>query len=169
MKKLWIIPVIIFNTAIAVQAQSKIAHVDSQQLLDNMPSRKKGLNEINDLSNKGAQELKQLNDKIEKEYKDYLARRGSQSENINKYDEDRIQKMQNDMLARETQIQEEVNTRTTAISDRVLATVKKAVELVAVRKGLDYVLDISNTLFARGADITQEVLAEILRLDPANN
>ena len=51
----------------------------------------------------------------------------------------------------------------------ILGMVQKAVEIVAERKKLSYVIDESVTLYFKGGvDITSEVIAELLKLDAAN-
>ncbi|MBI3240123.1 MAG: hypothetical protein HYZ43_14965, partial [Flavobacteriia bacterium] len=47
----------------------------------------------------------------------------------------------------------------------ILKTVKDAVDIVAKKKGLNYVIDESSTLFASGSNITNEVIPELMRLD----
>jgi outer membrane protein len=96
MKKLFILTSILFLVGFSVIGQSKLAHVNTQALIDTMPSRIKAMKEINELSQKGEQELKELETQLEKAYNEYLTRKPTQSEAMNQYDESRLQKMQQD-------------------------------------------------------------------------
>ena len=42
---------------------------------------------------------------------------------------------------------------------------QEGVKVVAERKKINYVLDLSTTLYASGEDITKEVIVEVLRLE----
>ena len=165
MKKLFFALVIALTTVTAAQAQSKIAHVNSQTLLDTLPSRKAAIAEINELSRRADEELKAMEANLEKEYNAYMARRPNQTAAMNQYDEGRLAKMQADMQAREQEINQILQTMSSELNEVILKTVKDAVDLVAKRKGLNYVIDESSTLFANGTNITNEVIPELLRID----
>jgi Skp family chaperone for outer membrane proteins len=50
----------------------------------------------------------------------------------------------------------------------ILDRVQKSIDIVADRKKLNYVLDVSATMYAKGGiDITSEVITELLLLDAA--
>ena len=52
------------------------------------------------------------------------------------------------------------------LNNPILERIQKAVEIVADRKKLSYVIDISTTLYHKGGiDLTPEVMVELLRLD----
>jgi outer membrane protein len=165
MKKLFFALVIALTTVTAAQAQSKIAHVNSQTLLDTLPSRKAAIAEINELSRRADEELKTMEANLEKEYNAYMARRATQTAAMNQYDEGRLAKMQADMQAREQEINQILQTMSSELNEVILKTVKDAVDLVAKKKGLNYVIDESSTLFANGSNITNEVIPELLRID----
>lgn len=165
MKKLFFALVIALTTVTAAQAQSKIAHVNSQTLLDTLPSRKAAIAEINELSRRADEELKTMEANLEKEYNAYMARRATQTAAMNQYDEGRLAKMQADMQAREQEINQILQTMSSELNEVILKTVKDAVDLVAKKKGLNYVIDESSTLFANGSNITNEVIPELLHID----
>lgn len=165
MKKLFFALAIALSTVTVAEAQSKIAHVNSQTLLDTMPSRKKAIAEVQELSRRGDEELGDLEKKLDKEYNDYMARKATQSPQMNQYDESRLMKMQQDAQAREQEISSMIQNMSASLNEEILATVKEAVELVAKKKGLNYVIDVTSTLYASGSDITNEIIPELLRLD----
>jgi len=149
----------------AAQAQTKVAHINSEKLLDTLPSRKKAIAEIDAINQKGLEELKEMNDRFEKEYYAYMNRKAGQTKEMNEYDEGRLTKMQQDIQNRQNEIDALLQKMSSDINERVLNTVKEAVKVVATKKGYNYVIDESSTLFANGPNITNEVIPELLRLD----
>ena len=64
-----ILLVILFSPS--VFGQMKMGHVNSQLLLDTMPSRKKAMIELQKFEAEGMQELKEMQSELEKAYKTY--------------------------------------------------------------------------------------------------
>jgi len=123
------------GTIASFQAQSKVAHVNTQKLLDTLPSRKVALGQIGDFEKKGVAELKDMEAELQKIYTKYLQ------------DKDKLG--------------EELNAP-------ILKRVQKAVDLVADRKKINYVIDETATLYFKGGtDLTSEVMMELLKLDAA--
>jgi outer membrane protein len=165
MKKLFFALVIALTAVTSVQAQTKVAHVNSQKLLDTMPTRKKAIAEINEIERRGSEELKIMNDNFEKEYYAYMARKDGQSVQMNQYDEGRLSKMQADMQARQSEIESILQKMSQDLNEEILKSVKEAVATASKKKGFNYVIDESSTLFAGGTDITNDVIPELLRID----
>ncbi|MBI3239089.1 MAG: OmpH family outer membrane protein [Flavobacteriia bacterium] len=165
MKKLFILTSILFLVGFSAIGQSKLAHVNTQTLIDTMPSRIKAMKEINDLSQKGEQELKELETQLEKAYNEYLTRKPTQSEAMNQYDESRLQKMQQDAQNREQEISTLLQNLSATMNEKTLKTIKDAIAIIASKKGLNYVVDENSTLYATGLNITNEVITELLRID----
>jgi Skp family chaperone for outer membrane proteins len=58
--------------------------------------------------------------------------------------------------------------RAQELNQPIFERVKQAVDIVADRKKLNYVIDGSNMLYTKGGmDITAEVIVELLKLDAA--
>lgn len=146
-------------------AQSTVAHINSQLVLDKMPSRNKAVAEITQLEKNGTAELQRMDSNMQKQYSEYMARKESQSLALNQYDENRIQKLQQDLVTRQQEIEKMMNDKNKAMNDKILIMVKDAVAAVAAKKGINYVLDSTAVLFANGEDITNEVIKELLLID----
>lgn len=165
MKKLFFALVIALTAVTSAQAQTKIAHVNSQKLLDTMPSRKQAIAEITEIERRGSEELQIMNDNLQKEYNIYMAKKGTQSAQMNEYDEGRLSKMNADLQNRQQEIEALLQKMSAEMNDVILASVKEAIANVSKKKGYNYVIDESSTLFAGGTDITNEVIPELLRID----
>lgn len=165
MKKLFFALVLALSAAVSAQAQTKVAHINSQTLLDTMPSRKKAIAEIMEIERRGSEELQLLNDKLEKEYYDYLNRKPGMSQDMINYEEGRLNKLQQEMQDRQAQIEKILQDMSAKVNEEVTASVKQAVDIIAKKKGLNYVIDETTTLFSNGTNITNEVIPELLRID----
>lgn len=169
MKKLFLAVVFGLLAATGVQAQGKIAHVNSQKLLDTMPSRKKAIEEITYIQKQGYDELKEMDANIQKMYAEYMKNRGTMSPQIQEYEEGRIQKKQAELEAHQQDLEQRVEMLSQELNAKIIQSVKEAVEVVAKRKGIEYVIDETNTLYAKGPDLTNEVTVELLKIDAKKN
>lgn len=152
-------------TSPMIFAQTKVAHVSTKALLDTLPSRKKAMIEIQDITKRSEAELMELDKQLEKSYNDYLEKKATQSEAVNQYEEKRLQKMQQDLQQREQELNTDIQKMSAMTNDRTIKVVKEAIKQVADKKGFQYVIDQDGTLYANGTDITPDVIAELLRLD----
>ncbi len=147
-------------------AQSKIGHVSTQKLLDTLPSRKAAMTQIEDFEKRGMEELKEMEAELQKKYSKYMSEQTILTPVLKQYEEEQLQKKQQAMQQREQELQQIMQKMGSDLNEPILKRVKKAIEIVAARKKLSYVLDETSTLyFAGGIDITMEVMAELLRLD----
>ncbi|MGV3611427.1 MAG: OmpH family outer membrane protein [Fluviicola sp.] len=156
---------LIFPLCGTALAQSKIGHVNTKTVLDTIPSRKKALIEIQEISKKSEAELLGQDSLLQKAYTDYVNKKNTQSQTVNQYEENRIQKMQQDLQAREQELNANIQKMSMALNENTYKIVKEAVKTIANKKGLQYVIDQETALFAGGTDITSEVILEVLRLD----
>jgi len=149
----------------ALFAQSKVGHVNTKMVLDTIPSRQKGLKEIQEITRKSEAELMEQDKLLQKAYTDYMGKKGEQSQTVNQYEENRIQKMQQDLQSREQELNDQIQKISMALNENTYGMVKEAVKVVASKKGLQYVIDQDSALFSGGSDVTTEVILEVLRLD----
>jgi outer membrane protein len=167
MKKTLSIVALLFVTNFAI-SQSKVAHVDSQKLLDTMPSRALALKEIKDIEDEFKTELQTMYEEYEKTRAKLEAERSSLSPTIIKSRENSLMGLGQRIQEREQTIQNELQIRAQELNQPIFERVKQAVDIVADRKKLNYVIDGSNMLYTKGGmDITSEVVVELLKLDAA--
>jgi len=149
-------------------AQSKVAHVDSQKLLDTMPSRDLALKEIKDIEEEFKNELNGMYEEYEKTRTKLEAERSGLSPTIIKSREANLMNLGQRIQEREQTIQNELQIRAQELNQPIFDRVKQAVDIVADRKKINYVIDASNLLYSKGgSDITSEVIVELLKLDAA--
>jgi len=152
-------------------AQSKVAHVDSQKLLDTMPSRKAAMAQLEEIQKSGFAELEEMQKSFESAYKIFIEKdkAGEMPPMIKENEQNKLMRMQQNLETRQTELEQELKSYSEQLNQPILDRVQKAIELVAERKKLSYVLDQSAmTMYYKGGmDITNEVITELLILDAA--
>ena len=167
MKKTLSLVALLFVTNLAI-SQSKVAHVNSQSLLDTMPSRDLALKEIKEIEDEFKLELNGMYEEYEKTRAKLEAERATLSPTIIKSREANLMNLGQRIQEREQTVQNELQVRAQELNQPIFDRVKQAVDIVAERKKLNYVIDASNMLYSKGGmDITGEVIIELLKLDAA--
>jgi len=149
-------------------AQVKIGHVDSQKLLDTLPSRDLAIKKLDSMKTAGMQELQLMDSDFQKAYQDYMTNQASKSPAERQIIEGRLMQKQQMLEATQASLEEGLAIMSEELNKPILDRVEKAIEIVAERKKLNYVIDVSATLYSKGGiDITNEVIVELLLLDAA--
>ena len=165
MKKIVLALVVMFSIG-SIMAQQKIGHVNSQKLLDTLPSRKAAIEQLRMFEENGIQELQEMEADFNKQIAVYEKNRPTMSPVIIKIEEEKLMKKQQALQEREQSLNAEMQAVSQELNKPILERVQKAVEIVSDRKKLSYVIDESTTLYFKGGmDITAEVILELLRLD----
>lgn len=149
----------------SAQAQTKVAHVNTQKLLDTLPSRKKAIEEIGMIEKRGMEELTEMDNAVRKAYDEYTKLPAGSSPSVVQYSQEKVQKAQQTLETRQQEIDQQMQKMSQDMNDRILKIVKEAVDIVAKKKGVNYVIDENGALFASGTDITNDVITELLKLD----
>lgn len=167
MKKLILVAVVLFSMgSLMAQTQQKIAHVNSQKLLDTLPSRKAAIAQLQKFEQDGMKELEEMEADLRKAYAYYEANKSSWSPVILKIEEEKIMKKEQAFQERQQTLNSELQAVSQELNKPILDRVQKAVEIVSDRKKLSYVIDESVTLYFKGGvSIQAEVITELLRLD----
>jgi outer membrane protein len=146
----------------------KIGHVDSKKLLDTLPSRKDAIRKLDSMKTSGMQELQLMDADFQKAYQDYMTNQASKSPAERQIIEGRLMQKQQMLETTQTSLEEGLQIMSEELNKPILDRVQKAIDIVADRKKLNYVLDVSATMYSKGGiDITGEVIVELLLLDAA--
>ena len=140
-------------------AQSKIGHVNSQVLLDTLESRKQALKQLDAYKSEGMKELQEMNKAFEAAYVIFQQKEKDLSPVLLKMEQEKLGRKQQE-LEKGLQIYND------ELNKPILDRITKAIEIVADRKKINYIIDESATLYSKGGiDCTTEVMVELLRLD----
>lgn len=161
-----VVAFVIMLSAGSVIGQQKIAHVNSQKLLDTLPSRKAAIEQLKTFEANGVKELQEMEADFNKQVAIYEKARPTMSPVVIKIEEEKLMKKQQSLEERQQSLNSEMQAVSQELNKPILERVQKAVEIVSDRKKLSYVIDESTTLYFKGGmDITAEVLTELLRMD----
>lgn len=167
MKKLFFAFLLALISVTSVQAQ-KLGHVNSQKVLDTIPSRKKAIAEIGIVEQNGLKELRGMDSTLQTMIAFYQSH-PEWSDLVKRSYEGQIRDLQTRIQTREQAIDQELQTYSAEVNQKTLDLVKKAVSNVSTVQKLNYVIDESVLLFnSGGTDITNAVITEVLKLDAAN-
>jgi outer membrane protein len=149
-------------------AQTKIGHVDSQKLLDTLQSRKDAIRKLDSMKTAGMEELRIMDADFQKAYQDYMTNQASKSPAERQIIEGRLMQKQQMLEATQASLEEGLQIVSEELNKPILDRVQMSIDIVADRKKLNYVLDVSATMYSKGGiDITGEVITELLLLDAA--
>ncbi len=152
--------------SLSVFSQSKIGHVNSQKLLDTMQTRKIAMKKLDDFRAEGIKELQEMQKAFETAYAKFEANRENMSPVLLKMEQDKLMKKQQDIEARQGELEQGLQVYNEELNKPILDRIQKAIEIVADRKKLSYVIDESAALYFKGGiDCTAEAVIEVLRLD----
>jgi outer membrane protein len=152
--------------SLSVFGQSKIGHVNSQKLLDTMQSRKIAMKKLDDFRAEGIKELQEMQKAFETAYVKFESTSKDMSPVLLKMEQDKLMKKQQDIEARQGELEQGLQVYNEELNKPILDRIQKAIEIVADRKKLSYVIDESAALYFKGGiDCTAEALIEVLRLD----
>jgi len=163
MKKLVSVVVLVFSLSTAFSQM--FAHVDSQKVLDTMPSRKAAMQEMSDFEARAMKEMQEEQTKFNAEYADFEKNSATMSPTARRFEEERLSKKYQELQGRGQELDQQMNILASELNAPILDRVKLAIENVAKMEKLDYVLDESGLLYAKGKNITDKVVVEVLKLE----
>jgi Skp family chaperone for outer membrane proteins len=107
---------------------------------------------------------------FESAYKIWIDGQASMPPMIKENEQNKLMRMQQNLETRQAELEQELKVYSEQLNQPILDRVQKAIEIVAERKKLNYVLDQSSmTMYYKGGmDITNEVIVELLILDAAD-
>ena len=150
-----------------LSAQQSIGYLNVNVLLDSLPSHKEALLKLEMCRKDEYTVLQEMQNEMERiYYKWENSRICCTGLSIIKQEEEKLQKLQSALIEREKEIEELLLKYKEELNKPILDRIQKAIEIVAERKKLSYVIDESAALYFKGGiDCTAEAVIEVLRLD----
>ena len=153
-------------TSVNSFTQTKMGHVNSQVLLDTLESRKQALKKLEAYKSEGIKELQEMNKAFEAAYVIFQQKEKDLSPVLLKMEQEKLGRKQQELEARQQELEKGLQIYNEELNKPILDRITKAIEIVADRKKINYIIDESATLYSKGGiDCTAEVMIELLRLD----
>ncbi len=147
-----------------VNAQSKVAHIDVQKLLSEMPEMQAAQAELKKLEETYKADLQGSVDELRNKATQYENEAPSKTKEENEKRAIEIQKQQQNLAQAQQSASQDIQKRQVDLFQPILKKAEEAIKKVAKAQGFQYVLDASpggSVIMAEGKDIAGEVKKEL--------
>ena len=151
-------------TSFTVQAQSKVAHINTQELVEAMPEMQSAKSELEKLAKTYETDIQAMVTELQNKYKQYDADANNKTKEENEKRAQEVQGMEQSIRQYQSQAQQDLQKKEFDLLQPITEKAKNAILKVGQAKGFDYVLDASQgqgVIFAGGADLMQDVKTEL--------
>lgn len=145
-------------------AQSKVAHINTTELVQAMPKMKAAQAELEQLSKTYEAEMKTMGTEYETKVKQYRAEAETQTDEENMKRQQEVQTMEQSIRQYQGTAQQDLQKKETELLKPILEEAKAAIQRVATAQGIQYVLDStqgSGVIVADGKDLLVDVKKEL--------
>ena len=167
MKNLITLFISIFFTLIPlmeISAQSKVAHINTQELISEMPEVIAAQKQLKKLEEQYAKELESSVKEFQTKAQTYAGDAQNQTELINQQRQSELEGMQQRIQEFRDTASQELQKRSAEMMKPLYDKARNAIEKVATAQGFNYVLDSSNggsVIMARVKDLSAEDKQEL--------
>ncbi len=165
MLKKFALLVVLFILPLGVMAQSKFAHMNSQDVITVMPEFTKAQADLEALSKQYTEEMQRSEQEFNRKYQELIQQQDSLPRNIL----ERRQKEVQDMAQRQQQFQQEAYQAMEKAQQEAMVPIynklNEAVQAVGKAEGVVYIFDVARTpvayIGAESIDVTAKVKAQL--------
>ncbi|GGE38779.1 OmpH family outer membrane protein [Psychroflexus planctonicus] len=168
MKNLKLISLSLFLFAVTLSsnlmAQSTVAHINSQELIETMESYKDAMAELDKIDKTYRTQIDEMLKEAQKTNERYQAEANTKTEEENQRRMQKLQEMQDNIMGFSEDAQEQLKKKQETMLRPILEKAREVIQKVAREKGYEYVLDSSTgtgVLLADGYNLMDDVRAEI--------
>lgn len=162
-KKLSITILFLF-VATTVFAQSKVAHINSQALISEMPEVKEAQAQLEKLQKTYATEIEASMKEYQTKLQTYGADQQNQTEVTNQARAKELQGMEQNIQQYQQTASQDIQKKQADLLKPLIDKAKAAIQKVAKAQGFDYVIDATeggSLILANGKDLLEEVKVEL--------
>lgn len=144
-----------------MQAQSNVAHINTQELIQAMPEMKSAQAEIEKLGKTYEAEIKELATTLQNKMKQYDSEASSQTDAENQKRVQEVQGLQRNIQDYQSTAQQDLQKKEFDLLKPITEKAKAAIDKVAKAQGIQYVLDAATLIVSDGKDLMPEVKREL--------
>jgi outer membrane protein len=159
-----IVTLLLFFAPLNIMAQSKVAHINTQLLISEMPEVISAQNELKKLEDQYAKEMETSVKEFQTKAQNYQGDAQNQTELINQQRQIELQEMQQRIQDFRETAAAELQKRSAEMMRPLYDKARVSIEKVATAQGFDYVLDSSpggSVIMASGKDLITDVKTEL--------
>lgn len=147
-----------------VQAQSKVAHISTQELVSAMPEMKAAQAQMDKLGKTYEADIKNMATELDTKVKQYDAESSTKTQEENAKRVQEVQTMEQNIRQYQQQAQKDMQQKEVDLLKPITEKAKAAILKVARAQGFDYVVDSSQgsgVIMADGKDLLADVKKEL--------
>jgi outer membrane protein len=163
-KQLLLIAAFIFASSFYAQAQSKVAHINTQELVESMPEMKSAKSELEKLAKTYETDIQAMATELQNKIKQYDAESSTKTDEENGKRLQEVQSMEQSIRQYQAQAQQDLQKKELELLKPITEKAKNAILAVGNAQGFDYILDSSQgqgVIMANGKDLLADVKAEL--------
>lgn len=156
--------VLTFGAVAFSQAQSKVAHIASQELIEAMPGYKTAMSDLEQLQNTYDAEIKTMMTEFQNTYKTYSQEAASKTDEENAKRSQEMQATEQTIGQYRQNALQDLQKKEVELLKPVYERARTAVQKVARAKGFDYVIDSTTgtgVILADGYDLMADVKKDL--------
>ncbi len=159
-KKIAIV-VAMFLLPLGVMAQSKLAHLNSQEIIPDMQEYKDAVASLQSKEKGYQDELTRISEEFQKKYQEYVAQADSLPRNIAERREKELSDMQQRAQEFQQEAQQALQQAQQDAMTPILQKVNDAVQAVGKAEGYTYIFDLANSSITYVGDNSVDITAKI--------
>ncbi|MES2747273.1 MAG: OmpH family outer membrane protein [Bacteroidota bacterium] len=160
LKTLVIAAIALFG-AQTINAQAKVAHVDTNEIMSKMPAMLDAQNQLKKLSETYDKEYKTLVDEYQAKIKKYDAEASTVTDAVNQTRQTEVQDMIKRINDFKETAQSDLQKKEGDLMKPILEKVKASIQKVGKAKGYQYVLNATDLLLTDGPDLTADIKKDL--------
>lgn len=160
-KSLLVAIMLLIGATSFVNAQSKVAHIDTQALAEAMPEMKAAQAQLEKLQKTYDAEISNLMKEFETKRKQYETEAESKTAEENAKRAEELQGMNTNIAAYRQGAIEDLQKKQESLIAPIFEKARTAIQKVGRAQGYQYVLDSSSLLLAEGKDLLADVKKEL--------
>jgi outer membrane protein len=148
----------------SLMAQSTVAHINSQELIETMDAYKDAMAELDKIDKTYRTQIDDMLKEAQKTNERYQAEANTKTEEENQRRMATLEEMQNNIMGFSQDAQEQLKKKQESMLRPILERAREIIQKVARAKGYEYVLDSSTgtgVLLADGYNLMDDVKAEL--------
>ena len=149
---------------VTMSAQSKVAHINSQALISEMPKVKEAQAQLEKLQKTYATEIEATMKEYQTKLQTYSADAQNQTEVTNQARQKELAGMEQNIQLYQQTAQQDIQKKQAELLKPLVEKAKAAIQKVAKAQGFDYVIDATeggSLILAEGKDLMEEVKVEL--------
>ncbi len=144
-----------------MQAQSNVAHINTQELIQAMPAMKSAQADVEKLGKTYEAEIKELAASLQNKMKQYDSEAATQTDEENQKRVQEVQGLQRNIQEYQANAQKDLQQKEFDLLKPITEKAKAAIDKVAKAHGIQYVLDSATLIVADGKDLMVDVKKEL--------